>query len=165
LEYSYPIIIHRYSLMTDSGGAGKFRGGSGTAWEVEPLNDDMTFITFGEGRRIPAVGAAGAASTMIDTKVGRLELVEGDRQETIRENVIKVIKPGDRITNMNPGGGGYGNPMERPVEKVVWDVKNGLVSLEGAKEDYGVIIKDPTTLDVDIAATNALRAKRAVAAK
>ncbi|MDP1575482.1 MAG: hydantoinase B/oxoprolinase family protein, partial [Cypionkella sp.] len=82
LEYSYPIIIHRYSLMTDSGGAGKFRGGSGTAWEVEPLSDDMTFITFGEGRRIPAVGAAGAASTMIDEKVGRLELVEGDHSET-----------------------------------------------------------------------------------
>ena len=102
---------------------------------------------------------------MIDTKVGRLELVEGDRQETIRENVIKVIKPGDRITNMNPGGGGYGNPMERQIEKVVWDVKNGLVSIEGAKEDYGVIIKDPTTLDVDITATNALRARRAVAAK
>jgi N-methylhydantoinase B len=165
LEYSYPIIIHRYSLMTDSGGAGKFRGGSGTAWEVEPLNDDMTFITFGEGRRIPAVGAAGAASTMIDTKVGRLELVEGDHSETIRENVIKVIKPGDRITNMNPGGGGYGNPMERPVEKVVWDVKNGLVSLDGAREDYGVIITDPVSLDVDITATRALRAKRAVAAK
>ena len=36
LEYSYPIIIHKYALMTDSGGAGKFRGGSGTAWEVEP---------------------------------------------------------------------------------------------------------------------------------
>ncbi len=103
----------------------------------------MTFITFGEGRRIPAVGAAGAASTMIDTKVGRLELVEGDRQETIRENVIKVIKPGDRITNMNPGGGGYGNPMDRAVEKVVWDVKNGLVSINGAKEDYGVIIRTP----------------------
>jgi N-methylhydantoinase B len=151
--------------MTDSGGAGKFRGGSGTAWEVEPLNDDMTFITFGEGRRIPAVGAAGAASTMIDTKVGRLELVEGDHSETIRENVIKVIKPGDRITNMNPGGGGYGNPMERPVEKVVWDVKNGLVSLDGAREDYGVIITDPVSLDVDITATRALRAKRAVAAK
>jgi N-methylhydantoinase B len=151
--------------MTDSGGAGKFRGGSGTAWEVEPLSDDMTFITFGEGRRIPAVGAAGAASTMIDTKVGRLELVEGSHSKTIRENVIKVIKPGDRITNMNPGGGGYGNPMERPVEKVVWDVKNGLVSLEGAKEDYGVIIRDPATLDVDIAATSALRAERALAAK
>ncbi|MEZ5796307.1 MAG: hydantoinase B/oxoprolinase family protein [Paracoccaceae bacterium] len=166
LEYSYPIIIHRYSLMTDSGGAGKFRGGSGTAWEVEPLNGDMTFITFGEGRRIPAVGAAGAASTMVDTKVGRLELAMGDRHETIRENVIKVIKPGDRITNMNPGGGGYGNPMDRAVEKVVWDVKNGLVSIEGAREDYGVIIADPATLDVDMAETKALRAaRRAVAAK
>ena len=97
LEYSYPIIIHRYSLMTDSGGAGKFRGGSGTAWEVEPLNDDLTFITFGEGRRIPAVGAAGAASTMIDTKVGRLELQKGEESKTFRENVIEVIKPGDRI--------------------------------------------------------------------
>jgi N-methylhydantoinase B len=153
--------------MTDSGGAGKFRGGSGTAWEVEPLNDEMTFITFGEGRRIPAVGAAGAASTMIDTKVGRLELVQGDHVETIRENVIKVIRPGDRITNMNPGGGGYGDPMDRAVEKVVWDVKNNLVSIDGAREDYGVIITDPTTLHVDIKATEELRARRraAMAAK
>jgi N-methylhydantoinase B len=66
---------------------------------------------------------------------------------------------------MNPGGGGYGNPMERQIDKVVWDVKNGLVSIEGAKEDYGVIITDPVTLDVDITATQALRAKRAMAAK
>jgi N-methylhydantoinase B len=133
---------------------------------VEPLNDDMTFITFGEGRRIPAVGAAGAASTMIDTKVGRLELVKGDHSTTIRENVIEVIKPGDRITNMNPGGGGYGDPMERAVEKVLSDVKNGLVSVKGAQEDYGVIITNPATLDVDMTATEALRAKRrAVAAK
>jgi N-methylhydantoinase B len=51
------------------------------------------------------------------------------------------------------------------VEKVVWDVKNGLVSLDGAREDYGVIITDPVSLDVDITATRALRAKRAVAAK
>ncbi len=42
------------------GGAGRFRGGSGTKWEVEPLDKPMTLITFGEGRRIPAMGAAGA---------------------------------------------------------------------------------------------------------
>ncbi len=164
LEHSYPIIIHRYALMTDSGGAGKNRGGSGTAWEVEPMNGDMTFITFGEGRRIPAVGAAGASSTMIDEKVGRLELVKDDVASTIRENIIEVIRPGDRITNMNPGGGGYGDPMERAVEKVVWDVKNRLVSVKGAREDYGVIIADPDTLMVDMAATEALRANRRAAA-
>jgi N-methylhydantoinase B len=151
--------------MTDSGGAGKFRGGSGTAWEVEPLNDEMTFITFGEGRRIPAVGAAGAASTMIDTKVGRLELVKGGASSTIRENVIEVIRPGDRITNMNPGGGGYGDPMERPVEMVLADLRNKLVSVTGAREDYGVVVDDPAGPTADLAATRALRAARREAAE
>lgn len=163
LEYSYPIIIHRYSLMTDSGGAGKFRGGSGTAWEVEPLDKEMTFITFGEGRRIPAVGAAGAKSQMIDSKVGRLEFKRRGSVEIIKKNVIEKLQPGESVTNMNPGGGGYGNPLERPVDKIVWDVKNGLVSIEGAKEDYGVVIKDVFSLEVDKSATARLRA--AVAAQ
>jgi len=101
---------------------------------------------------------------MTDEKVGRLELVKGGEARTIRENVIEVIKPGDRITNMNPGGGGFGDPMERAVEKVVWDVRNGLVSIAGAKEDYGVVISDPASLAVDLAATNSLRAGRRVAA-
>ena len=133
LEYSYPIIIHRYSLMTDSGGAGKFRGGSGTAWEVEPLDKDMLCIGFGEGRRIPAMGAAGATSQLIDTKVGRVELKRDGKTDVERKNILETIQPGETITNMNPGGGGYGNPHERPVDKVVSDVKNGLVSIEGAR--------------------------------
>jgi hypothetical protein len=82
LEHSYPIIIHRYELMEDSGGAGRNRGGSGTCWEVEPLDAPMTLITFGEGRRIPAMGAAGAKSTMIESKVGRLELTRNGGVET-----------------------------------------------------------------------------------
>lgn len=159
LEYSYPIIIHRYSLMTDSGGAGKFRGGSGTAWEVEPLDKDMTIITFGEGRRIPAMGASGARSAMIDSKVGRLELKRGGKVEVIRKNVIETIKPGETVTNMNPGGGGYGNPFERPTQLVAEDIRNRLVSVEGARRDYGVVIVDGK---VDEAATLAARTAGAV---
>jgi N-methylhydantoinase B len=163
LEYSYPIVIHRYSLIEDSGGAGKFRGGSGTAWEVEPLDREMTFITFGEGRRIPAVGAAGATSKMVDAKVGRIEVRRGKgAMETIRKNVIESLKPGETVTNLNPGGGGYGNPFERPIDKIVWDVKNGLVSLKGARDDYGVVITSAKTLDVDMAETNKLRGVAAV---
>jgi N-methylhydantoinase B len=108
LEYSYPIIIHRYSLMTDSGGAGKFRGGSGTCWEVEPIDEAMTFVMFGEGRRLPAMGAANARSAMIDSKVGRVEFTRGGEVEVVRKNVIATIKPGETAANMNPGGGGYG---------------------------------------------------------
>lgn len=158
LEHSYPIIIHRYSMMEDSGGAGKFRGGSGARWEVEPLDAPMTLVTFGEGRRIPAMGAAGARSAMIEPKVGRLEITRGGRTEILTDNVIETIQPGEVAANINPGGGGFGDPFERGVERVVDDVKNGLVSIEGARRDYGVVITDRETLIVDEAATAAARA-------
>ena len=164
IEYSYPIIIHQYSLMTDSGGAGKFRGGSGTCWEVEPIDEPMTFVMFGEGRRLPAMGAANAHSGMVEKKVGRVEFNRGGEIEVVRKNVIATIQPGETAANKNPGGGGYGDPFDRPVEKVVWDVKNDLVSLEGAKEDYGVVIRDLESLEVDTVATQALRANRATTA-
>jgi N-methylhydantoinase B len=160
IEHSYPVIIHSYNLMTDSGGAGKFRGGSGTRWEVEPIDKPMTLVMFGEGRRLPAMGAANARSAMIDSKVGRVEIKRGDDVEIIRKNIITTIQPGETATNKNPGGGGYGDPFDRPIEKVTWDVKNNLVSIEGAREDYGVVIQNADTLEVDKTATAALRSNR-----
>ena len=158
LEHSYPIIIHRYSLMEDSGGAGRNRGGSGTCWEVEPLDRTMTLITFGEGRRIPAMGAAGAKSSMIPSKVGRLEITRNGKTEIITDNVIETILPGERAANRNPGGGGFGPPFQRDPARVAEDVRNGLVSLQGARLDYGVVITDRDSLTIDDAATTALRA-------
>ena len=121
----------------------------------------MTLITFGEGRRIPAMGAAGAESAMVEKKVGRLEITRSGKTEVIKDNVIEIIKPGEIAANMNPGGGGYGNPFEREVSKVVDDVRNGLVSVQGARLDYGVVITDPETLVVDEAATATARAASA----
>ena len=103
------------------------------------------------------MGAAGAKSKLIDGKVGRVELKRGGKIEVFRTNILDTIKPGDTITNMNPGGGGYGNPLERPIEMVVSDVRNGLVSIKGAKDEYGVVIKNKKTLEVDISASNQLR--------
>ncbi|MBC7478546.1 MAG: hydantoinase B/oxoprolinase family protein [Pseudorhodobacter sp.] len=161
LEHSYPIIIHRYSLMVDSGGAGRNRGGSGTCWEVEPLDTPMTLITFGEGRRIPAMGAAGAKSAMVAPKVGSLELTRNGTTEVITKNVIETIQPGERAANRNPGGGGFGVAFQREVARVVDDVRNGLVSEAGARLDYGVIFADLAALEVDHAATATLRATAA----
>ena len=161
LEHSYPIIIHRYSLMVDSGGAGRNRGGSGTCWEVEPLDSPMTLITFGEGRRIPAMGAAGAKSAMIAPKVGSLELTRNGATEVITNNVIETIHPGERAANRNPGGGGFGNAFQRDLARVVDDVRNGLVSETGARLDYGVVFANFAALEVDHHATAALRAASA----
>lgn len=152
LEYSYPIIIHRYGLVQDSGGAGYYRGGSGTVWEVEPIDHEMTVIGFGEGRQLPTLGAAGAVNGNVDSKLGRLEIQRNDGDEVHRENVMTTIKPGERAANVNPGGGGFGNAFERPAEAVLQDVKNGLVTIEGAAQDYGLVI-DPATLTIDAAAT------------
>lgn len=142
LEYQYPIVIHRYGLMTDSGGAGKLRGGSGTHWEVEPLRDPMTVVMFGEGRRYPAQGALGAISALQEPKVGRALYYKKDASvEEIKTNRIVEIEPGERFANQNPGGGGVGDPRERDRDEVLEDVKNGFVSVQAAWEEYGVRIE------------------------
>jgi len=69
---------------------------------------------------------------------------------------LNFANPGEIITFFNPGGGGYGNPLERDPEMVESDVINGYVSLEKAKEDYGAVI-DPKTLKLDLDATKKLR--------
>nr|WP_180207020.1 hydantoinase B/oxoprolinase family protein [Pseudomonas sp. SbOxS1]NYU07338.1 hydantoinase B/oxoprolinase family protein [Pseudomonas sp. SbOxS1] len=157
LEYAYPILVHRYSLMTDSGGAGEFRGGSGTRIEIEPLNHAMTVVGFGEGRQLPTSGAAGANNVLLEPKLGRLihRKLDGEEQSFIY-NAQLTAQPGERVINVNPGGGGYGNPLRRPVASVVDDVRNGLVSREGARLEYGVVIDGNG--QVDDAATSALRA-------
>ena len=122
------------------------------------MDGPMTLVTFGDGRRIPAMGAAGARSAMVRPKVGRLEVTRDGETQVITENVIETIQPGQRAANHNPGGGGYGNPFERDIARVIEDVRNGLVSIEGARRDYGVVFADPATFKVDHAETERLRA-------
>ena len=141
MEYSYPIQIHRYGLVQDSGGAGYYRGGCATAWEVEPLAHDMTAISFGEGRHYVALGASGADSACPALKLGRIERKHGDEVvEVMRSNAILTIKPGDRVATINPGGGGWGKPLEREIARVVDDVRNGYVSAQAAAAEYGVAV-------------------------
>lgn len=71
---------------------------------------------------------------------------------------LTQMKPGDVIIIDAPGGGGYGNPFERDIESVANDVKQGYVSIESAKNDYGVVI-DPQTYEVDEKETRKLRKK------
>jgi len=70
-----------------------------------------------------------------------------------------ALKPGDLVRVDMNAGGGYGNPLDRDPELVLGDVLDGYVTLEGAREDYGVVI-DPRTLTIDPAATRALRDER-----
>ena len=149
-------------MAQDSGGAGRYRGGSGTVWEVEPLGHEMTVIAFGEGRQIPTMGAADAENGLHEPKLGRLEIVrDADNTTVYTQNTLTHIQPGQRARNTNPGGGGYGIAFERPVNAVLHDYVQGLITLEGARLDYGVVITDG---EVDIAATDAVRATQNITA-
>ena len=129
LEYQYPILIHKYGLAEDSGGAGEYRGGCGTVWEVEPLDHTMTVIAFGEGRQHPTMGAGGAEQISPELKVGRLEILHKDGQTDLyRKNTVTEIT----------------------------DVKERTISISAAKIEYGVVI-DPETLALNEAETEYLR--------
>ena len=63
---------------------------------------------------------------------------------TLTKDDMKLL-PGDEIHLFTAGGGGYGDPRTRPVEKVVDDVRNGYVSAAGAADDYGVELSDDSS--------------------
>ena len=74
----------------------------------------------------------------------------------LTNNLVYEIRPDQRLLTSPGGGGGVGDPFERDVEAVCADVRNGLVSPEAARVEYGVVL-DPDTFEVDEAATAPLR--------
>lgn len=80
---------------------------------------------------------------MVEPKVGRALYYKKDGSvEEIKKNIMATIAPGERFANENPGGGGVGDPRERTVEDVLADVKNGFVSVQAAKDEYGVNVDE-----------------------
>ncbi len=135
VEAMSPLQIIRKEFITDSGGPGKFRGGCGQEFiirandEVLPLT--MSMIT--ERTRFPANGILGG-------KPGCTRKTILNDNETPHPKLQISFPPGSSLSTVVPGGGGYGNPLERDPARVAQDVKLGFVSIEKAREDYGVVL-------------------------
>jgi N-methylhydantoinase B len=159
IEYQYPLLVHRYGFAADSAGPGEWRGGCGLVHEVEALDHRMTAVVWGEGRTYPASSVAGARAAWPQEKIGRVEVVRNDGTvERIVRNTVLTLEPGERFVTRSAGGGGVGDPFARPPEQVRRDVVDGFVSIDGAREEYGVVV-DPATLEVDVQATELLRGR------
>lgn len=126
-----PVLFHRRELRTDSGGAGRFRGGLGQHIELSPRND-RPFIAFMSLERVkyPAAGRAGGQPGA----AGSVRIKGGDPLPGKGE--IEV-KPGDMLILQTPGGGGFGVPGERDRAALEHDVRTGLVSAGAARAVYG----------------------------
>ncbi|MDP2726682.1 MAG: hydantoinase B/oxoprolinase family protein, partial [Dehalococcoidia bacterium] len=91
----------------------------------------------------------------------RIEFIypDGRRQLLHPWSIVADIPRGTIMEQDAGGGGGFGDPYERPAERVVDDVRNGMVSPEKAREDYGVVV-DPVTFQLDEKQTAAIRGKK-----
>ncbi|MBI2853958.1 MAG: hydantoinase B/oxoprolinase family protein [Chloroflexi bacterium] len=155
-ELAKPAHILQYEQEPDSAGAGKFRSGFGHRYKVQSLVDTYpgaALVGIGMRDYVCASGLFGGKNSKPNTVVIHRE--KGGT-ENIDVGAFCDLHPGDVMECHLMGGGGFGDPFERNVERVHEDVKNRLVSVERAREDYGVVI-DPVVCVVDLKATEELR--------
>src|SRR6476646_675838 len=150
LERYFPLRIERYSTEPDSGGAGLHRGGNGihmTYRFLEPgmiaIHDDRWF-TYPWGVN---GGEPGARARKILEKADGTRTIIGNKVEDV------AVEAGDQLHFITWGGGGWGDPLERDPDIVAREVREGLVTEDGARR-YGVVVSNG---QADLAATEALR--------
>ena len=134
VESLSPVVLKRRELRADSGGAGKWRGGLGQLTE---------FVRRGEGRwsvssiadrtKYPAPGC------WVDRQALRARLSLGDGTRLHAKSLVD-LGTGDTVHVNLPGGGGYGDPLQRDAQRVLWDVIEGYITPEEAEKNYGVAV-------------------------
>ncbi|MEU3764711.1 hydantoinase B/oxoprolinase family protein [Amycolatopsis keratiniphila] len=131
IETMAPLIQRERVLRSDSGGAGKWRGGLGQRTTMA-TRGEISWSVNGNVDRLhrPASGVDSGH----DGAAGRFELTRGALPSKSRVN----LRPDDVVNVVLPGGGGYGDPRERAMEAVLADVVDGYISVEAARELYGV---------------------------
>ena len=152
-ETRIPWMIRRWELIPDLTGAGRWRGGPGIQWEAVNEGSDGRMATGStDGDVVAGFGAQGG----LPSPPCRTFIHRGGERIRIKPHRLVEVKAGDVMVKISSGGGGVGSPLERELESVLEDVRNELVSIRAAREEYGVVI-DPQTLEIDIAATQAAR--------
>lgn len=153
VELEYPVRIERYEFIPDSGGPGKFRGALGQRRDIRVLVDDVSFARYGDRQRFAPWGLFGGKAGAKGCFILNPDTPD---ERPLKSKGLDRLKAGDVVSLRLPGAGGYGNPLERDPQLVARDVRDGKVSLQSARDDYGVVI-DPQTLQVDPLQTAELR--------
>lgn len=160
IENEMPLLVESCVLRTDGGGPGQFRGGAGMVRRVRLLEEEAQYSVLSDRGVIPPWGISSAgAGLSYDVSVER----DGRAFEFDTPGKVTghPIVRGDVVVMRSSGGGGYGDPLERDPRRVAEDVARQVVSLEAARDWYGVVMAPGGTPDEK--ATIALRAKLSAA--
>ncbi len=135
IESSTPLVQYRRELRTNSGGSGTYRGGLGQWTEIGYRGDEPWAVSAMIDRiHFPATG-------LYDGQSGAPGELLVNNNTGPQPKALLTLAPESRVQLNLPGGGGYGDPYQRPVALVLHDVINGYVSLEAAEREYGVVIR------------------------
>ncbi|MBV9086807.1 MAG: hydantoinase B/oxoprolinase family protein, partial [Acidobacteriaceae bacterium] len=146
-ETRYPFVVRSFRLLTDSGGAGRHRGGLGTERILEVRAPEITISALFDRMKIPPWGVQGGGpGGTTNISIRR----KGENVFCLFTEVFHTVSPskfsnlavheGDLIRIVSSGGGGFGSPQERPRERLLEDVLDRYVSPERAEQDYGIVI-------------------------
>jgi len=135
IEMEYPLRVEEYSLVVDSGGAGRWRGGLGLRRVVRPVGHVCEFSGAGERFRRGPPGIFGGEAG----RAGAFRLLRADGSiENLPGKLTRLIlHPGDAVAVETPGAGGYGSPKERPREKLAEDLCSEKFTRRCIENHYG----------------------------
>lgn len=151
-EEQYPLLINNYGFRENSGGAGQNRGGLGVTREYELVSNDANLYLWFERSKTPAWGLFGGKSGAPP----EVTVLSNNKKESMLKVNAKPITKGDRIIAETGGGGGFGHPFDRSIDRVKNDVIDGYIDKDVALNQYGVVFKEESH-EVDVEKTKVHR--------
>ncbi|MFN7306820.1 MAG: hydantoinase B/oxoprolinase family protein [Acetobacteraceae bacterium] len=135
-ETNNPVRIHTLSLIQDSSGPGRFRGGCGMRKDIEMLTDGATVVLLGDRHRTAPWGVFGGG----EGAQARTVLIRGGQEADLGSKEVARLQRGDIVSFRLAGAGGYGDPALRERAALIEDLKEGFLSREGIARHYGVML-------------------------
>lgn len=155
-ERRMPILVERYELNVHDGtGHGKYRGGFGVVRNYKVLCNEASFTVSIGRNKFPPWGIQGGYN---GTPNYCVIYKQGQEPKIVRKVAAEKLRKGDMVSLRSGGGGGWGDPLERDPELVKMDVKNEYITIDVARDVYGVVL-DSKTLEINWSATKELRSK------
>lgn len=146
VEAKYPLLVERYCLRPDSGGAGQYRGGLGTEQVMQAINQ-INFSSQMDRVVCKPWGVFGGLSGFGNSVAIHRGGADNETHFPNGKAINQVLKPGDAYILRSGGGGGYGSPLERDVASVERDVRCGYITREQAETSYGIVFGKDGAID------------------
>lgn len=146
MEVEFPYRVEQYTLVRDSGGAGKYRGGLSMMKDIRVLGHSSEFSVKADRQKVAPWGLFGGKEGM----PGKITMYPDTPDETVIDSKKSgtPLRENGVLRCQMPGAGGYGDPLERDRALIRYDLEEGYISRQSAKENYGMTEEELDAIDI-----------------